>query len=1336
MRTYRPTLLATLVSAALSATTANAAIDANNQLVAPSNFDKASVSKRVFSGDVLAQKKLAERATTTGMRSHFDANLGKATFVWGGQSFSKPDLSIVAPEHRTEYAANFYLNQLTGFSAEATNVGNKAKLAYTHDLKRGAIVAKYRQQVHGIEVFNKEYNVMMDREYNLVAGSGYFANKAPESKALSMLANFGSAETALQTAIADLSSKQSQVHLTQTEKKGGYQLFEATTTSGPLVIGQPRTKKVFYDVNGDLVSAYYVEVSLGSADDVTSIDHSYVIDANSGKILFRNNLVAQEGEFTYRVYADPDGFPWEGPHGDVIPAAVPDQDTSVILDAPLVTVRNFNKISTNDPWLTDDATITSGNNAFAYADVISPQGFTDGDYTAEITSDKTFDYQLSGDLRASNLTNGKAGVVNLFLLNNFLHDWWYDHGFDEAAGNAQLLNYGRGGVDGDPLEVQAQDFSGLNNANMATPADGGSPRMQQYLYNSKDAKNGEDQGLTITSHPELGLLQSLQLSSFGPVQYDSVGGEIVRLTDANIPGDITEFDGCEAATNPEALTGKIAIIDRGSCAFTDKVLNAQEAGAIAAIIVNNNDDGTPAPMGGEDVRVTIPNVGLNFQDGHAIYDLLADGDTVTAEMFSNFPLKDSSFDNGIVAHEWGHYIQNRLVGNANGLINFQGRAMGEGWSDFHSMMFLVKSADRDIEGNSEFQVPYATGTYVEDFYRGIRRVPYTPNMEINPLNFRHIESGAGTDVGLPGTNVASPHAAGEVWATVLWDVYVNLLNTHEFDVAQTRMADYLVAGYKLTPISPTYTEARDALLAAMYANDPADYELALQAFARRGMGLGAVSPDRSSTTNEGVIESFNTELASFSAEEININAAFDGVEVGFCSNDNIFDKGETAEVTVKIRNAGSQALEGLPARLKVTSGHDVTIENDGLITFGNLDLFEELSSTPLKVTLNEADMADAVTFEVEFLEAEGIELPAPAQITTLVNMDFTPRATVNNASTDDMEDFASINNWPINIMEGGDQAADTRRFDTENTGFFAQLNAGVAFGEQTMFIRNNDFSSDVAIESHPIEVGFGGNFEVNFWHFYWLEDNFDGGVVEISINGGDWVDVTSVGGEFDVGYSSTLQDELAGRETFTGINGDLNSTAGNTETISFGDSLDGQTVRFRFRVVSDVTVSSGFGWYIDNVTFSNISSPVFTDLVPGDTFACDNSAPKLTLSDTALTVNEGASGTVSVSLTDRNPDDTHTYAWTQVDGPEATLSGADTAELSFTAGEVASTSTMTFQVAVNDGTDTVASSVTVTVNDVPDAPVEPPSSSSSGGSAPWYSVLLLPLLALRRRSKK
>ena len=54
-------------------------------------------------------------------------------------------------------------------------------------------------------------------------------------------------------------------------------------------------------------------------------------------------------------------------------------------------------------------------------------------------------------------------------MTNWLHDWWYDSGFNEAAGNAQLDNFGRGGVDGDPLHAEAQDgYPGgsRNNANM------------------------------------------------------------------------------------------------------------------------------------------------------------------------------------------------------------------------------------------------------------------------------------------------------------------------------------------------------------------------------------------------------------------------------------------------------------------------------------------------------------------------------------------------------------------------------------------------------------------------------------------------------------------------------------------------------------------------------------------------------------------------------------------------------------------------------------------------------------------------------------------------------
>jgi hypothetical protein len=65
------------------------------------------------------------------------------------------------------------------------------------------------------------------------------------------------------------------------------------------------------------------------------------------------------------------------------------------------------------------------------------------------------------------------------------------------------------------------------------------------------------------------------------------------------------------------VNGKIALIDRGTCAFTTKVLNAQAAGAKGAIVANNLPGG-PAPMGGFSPFVTIPSVGITLEQGDAI----------------------------------------------------------------------------------------------------------------------------------------------------------------------------------------------------------------------------------------------------------------------------------------------------------------------------------------------------------------------------------------------------------------------------------------------------------------------------------------------------------------------------------------------------------------------------------------------------------------------------------------------------------------------------------------------------------------------------------------------
>ena len=1209
MNNLRPSALALMISAALTAGTVNASSHQHHQHAAPSlsNFDQSNTSPLKGAAFIHSakQKELAEQATRSGNPSQYDARMGKATFLWAPAKQAKPDLNLIEPRYHNSYSASYYLNSLTGFSTEEQSL-NKAKLSYVHDIGKGPLVAKYRQEIGGISVFNKEYNIVMDRNHNLVAGSGYLANKVSAKQLLTLMSRFGSAEDAVLKAVADISSGGSEVTLTKTSKKDGYVHFDVETISGRPVVGNPRAKQVFFDANGELISAWYVEVILGHANSTESDDFSYVIDA-SGKTLFRKNLVAHAAgtEYNYRVFAHEDGYPMQGPHGDVIPKLTPGNDTTAIVDAPLISLSHYSKISTADPWLPEDANITFGNNVFSYADVLAPQDFSFGDITVPMSSPYTFDYPMNPNERDNSYANRQAAVVNLFYMNNFLHDWWYDHGFDEASGNAQQDNYGRGGVGGDPLHVQAQDFSGLNNANMATPADGGSPRMQQYLWTSKDATNGQDFGLNIKSHPgKIGMLDSTRQAFFGPPQFD-VYRNMIRVWDGNMEDSGSGTDGCEPVS--ERVYERIAVIDDGSCSYTQKVKNAQDAGAWGAIIVNHIDDGT-APIvfqaQGDTTQIDIPVLSISYEDGQKLYEQMEQGKNVTGNMFNDFALKDSTFDNGIVAHEWGHYIQNRLVGNSSGLVNFQGRAMGEGWSDFHSLMFIVRKHHGDIEGNAEWQIPFASGTYVTDFFNGIRRAPYTTNMDINPLTFQHITDGA-EPPGLRPTNGGSPHAAGEMWGTVLWEVYVRLLNMYEFEVAQARMANYLVASYKATPIAPTYTEARDALLSVMLANDADDYQAALEAFAKRGMGFGAISPDRASGTLEGVTESYGTQQASFSANRLNISQ--EGIPV--CTADGIIDAKESAVVSFNVKNNGSDVLNNVTAKVEVLGDADVTLENGGMVTIDKLELFEQVT-VPVNMTLNSAGIADTLQLQVSFPEAEeGDSLieAAPLSVATTVNYDFVPQQLEGLQATDNMETIATIRNFRENDLLGN--AAGTQSFNTEFTTFFESLNPGIELGERTMYLRNNGFQSDVAVETGPIQVGFAGDFSVNFWHFYLLEAGYDGAVVEVSINNSAWLDVTQAGGQFAVGYNAEalIENEtqaIQGRPAFTGTNGDLTTTAGNMETINFGQTLNGQTVRFRFRIASDFIVNE-FGWVIDNVTFNNINAPVYFNAVAGDAVACD-----------------------------------------------------------------------------------------------------------------------------------
>ena len=188
--------------------------------------------------------------------------------------------------------------------------------------------------------------------------------------------------------------------------------------------------------------------------------YELLVDAHNGELLLRHNLYVIAAQGT--VYIES-------------PNAGPRQLVSFVGDTV---------INTSFGWM-GTATVTTGNNVEAYLDTDannSPDpnngsGLSNG-HASAANQDFTFPFSTAVDPR----TQQAAVVTNLFYFNNFMHDFSYRLGFTESARNFQTNNYGRGGSGNDSVRAEAQDGSGTNNANFATPPDGSRPRMQQYLF--------------------------------------------------------------------------------------------------------------------------------------------------------------------------------------------------------------------------------------------------------------------------------------------------------------------------------------------------------------------------------------------------------------------------------------------------------------------------------------------------------------------------------------------------------------------------------------------------------------------------------------------------------------------------------------------------------------------------------------------------------------------------------------------------------------------------------------------------------------------------------------
>ena len=486
---------------------------------------------------------------------------------------------------------------------------------------------------------------------------------------------------------------------------------------------------------------------------------------------------------------------------------------------------------------------TRGNNVFATEDRNadnSPGYYPTGDSLLRFN----FPYSPSEKDPANYLS---FAISNLFVANNLMHDISYRYGFDEPAGNFQVKNYSGKGAGNDGVNADAQDGSGTNNANFATPPDGSAPRMQMYVWDATSAS-----GPTLKINSPVNDKYIVGTAQFGKkLTTVPITEGLVLVNDGT--GDPAK--GCNALRNASLLKGKIAAIQRGTCTFTKKVYNAQLAGAIAVVILDSSASNQVITMSGTDSRITIPAVMAKTTDGKTLYQLMQSGtvNVTLVDSSGSAPKTDSDLDMLVIAHEYTHGISTRLTCGpsiSTGLSNAE--QMGEGWSDYMGLALTQRKEDFGA-------TPRGVGNWLlgqDSSGSGIRNYQYSTNMAVNPLTYQAVADAS--------TNGRAPvHFVGEVWCTMLWDMHWKLIEKYGYDPnlysgsgGNNISLKLVMDGLKLQKCNPGFIDGRNAILKAdSIYNGGQNAKLIWEAFARRGLGFSA-RQGASTSTSDG-LEAFD-----------------------------------------------------------------------------------------------------------------------------------------------------------------------------------------------------------------------------------------------------------------------------------------------------------------------------------------------------------------------------------------------------------------------------------------------------------------------------------------------
>ncbi len=377
-------------------------------------------------------------------------------------------------------ARDFLTENSALFGLSAREVRRLALTVDDLDASTGVTYLKYTQMIKGIPVFDSEMGITVSArgEVAIVNQGQILPGAAPTTKAA--LAPEAAIVRAFEHCGLEISESQVIPSASKRAGDSGFTYYENPLGEGHEEIA---FQKTVVNVGGEPRLAYRAYV------DKSGLEwYDTLVDANTGDLLVRFNIVS---DVQGQVFTRSPGVSGTGTR-------------TTEQFAPLFGVA--------DPWV-GSGTVSTGNNVDAYLDrdannspdstTTSSTGTNPGLTSGRADRSKgspsgefTFFYS-SGSAPTVQQANA---VANLFYFNNYMHDWMYSLGFTESARNFQTNNFGRGGSQNDPVKAEAQDGSGTNNANFATPADGSSGRMQMYLFTAPNPDRDGDLDGDVVLH--------------------------------------------------------------------------------------------------------------------------------------------------------------------------------------------------------------------------------------------------------------------------------------------------------------------------------------------------------------------------------------------------------------------------------------------------------------------------------------------------------------------------------------------------------------------------------------------------------------------------------------------------------------------------------------------------------------------------------------------------------------------------------------------------------------------------------------------------------------------